>query len=151
MPQQKHSLLSPKKVLVSVTDLIMSVRSGKYGNKIFITYASQKTSNGSLTSNNNYYVGTDTSTYMLVGFDGTIATAGFAAPLNSTPLSDELRYLQDGRLVWSFIDFSQNLFLYYTTSPPLVQNTSFVELDKVHKKEKKAKSKKNKFLSIDKR
>jgi hypothetical protein len=130
-----------KKVLVTSTDLIMSVRSGKYGNKILINYASQKTSNGLLTSNNNFYVGTDTTKQMLIGFDGIIATQPFAVTLNQTPLSDELKYLNDGRLVWSFIDFSQNLFLYYTPVPPLVQNTSFVVL-----KEKK-KSKNNKFLS----
>jgi hypothetical protein len=131
-----------KKVLVTATDLIMSVRSGKYGDKIFITYASQKTSNGSLTSNNNYYLGTDTTKYMLVGFNGVIATTPIAATLNSTPLSDELKYLSDGRLAWSFIDFSQNLFVYYTSPPPFVQNTSFVEI-----KEKTKNSKNNKFLS----
>jgi hypothetical protein len=131
-----------KKVLIASTDLIMSVRSAKYGNKIFIAYASQKTSNGLQTSNNNYYLGTDTTKYMLVGFDGVVATASIAAPLNSTPLSDEIKYLNDGRLVWSFIDFNQNLFLYYTNPPPLVQNTSFVEL-----KEKAKDTKRNKFLS----
>jgi hypothetical protein len=131
-----------KKVLVTPTDLIMSVRSGKYGNKIFITYSSQKTSNGSLTANNNYYVGTDTTMQMLVGFDGSIATAPMAAKVNCTPLSDELKYLADGRLVWSFIDYTENLFIYYTNSPPLLQNTSFVEL----KEEKKTKAK-TKFLS----
>jgi len=131
-----------KKVLIASTDLIMSVRSAKYGNKIFIAYASQKTSNGLQTSNNNYYLGTDTTKYMLVGFDGVVATASIAAPLNSTPLSDEIKYLNDGRLVWSFIDFNQNLFLYYTNPPPLVQNTSFAEL-----KEKAKDTKRNKFLS----
>jgi hypothetical protein len=129
-----------KKILLSSTDLIMSVRSGKYGNKIFITYASQKISNGLLTSNNNYYLGTDTTKYMLINWDGTIATNSISAPLNSTPLSDELKYLNDGRLAWSFIDFNQNLFVYYTSSPPLVQNTSFAQT-------KEFKNSKNKFLS----
>jgi len=133
-----------KKVVVTATDLIMSVRSGKYGNKIFITYSSQKTSNGSLTSNNTYYLGTDTTKYMLIGFDGSIATAPIAAPLNSTPLSDELKYLADGRLAWSFIDYNQNLFVYYTTPPPMLANTSFSE---VHAIEKGKTNSKNKFLS----
>jgi len=140
MMLRKLSEASQKKIIISATDLIMSVRSAKYGNKIFITYASQKTSNGSLTSNNNFYLGTDTTKYMLVNFDGTVATAALAAPLNSTPLSDDLKYLNDGRVVWSFIDFNQNLFLYYTNPPPLVQNTSFAEI------KEKAKAK-NKFLS----
>jgi hypothetical protein len=136
-----------KKVLVTTTDLIMSVRSGKYGNKIFISYASQKTSNGLNTSNNNYYLGTETTKYMLVGFDGVIATQPFLATLNSTPLSDEMKYLNDGRLVWSFIDFNQNLFIYYTSPPPFVQNTSFVELHEKAKESKLHKLISKKFLS----
>jgi len=135
-----------KTVLLTVSDLIMSVRSGKYGNKIFISYASQKISNGVLTSNNNYYVGTDITNYMLVGFNGVVATSTFVTPLNNTPLSDELRYLQDGRLVWQFIDYSQNLWLYYTTSPPLIYNTSFVETAEKEKEKEKAKAN-TKFLS----
>jgi len=81
---------------------------------------------------------------MLVGFDRNIYTQPIVATLNSTPLGDEMKYLNDGRLAWSFIDFQQNLFVYYTTPPPLVQTTSFVE-EKA--KETKLTKLANKFLS----
>jgi hypothetical protein len=111
-----------KKVVVTSTDAIMSVRSAKYGNKILISYAQMAKAPGTAVTNNNYYIGTETTYNMLVGFDGTIATNKLLAPVNSTPLSNDMEVLADGTVVWSFIDLVGNLKLYYTAAPPLLQN-----------------------------
>jgi len=122
-----------KKVLltgstVAGSDPVMSVRSGKYGGKILIAYSTMAKALGTAVTNNNFYSGTETTAYMLVGFDGTIATQKVASTINSTPLSDDMKYLSDGTLAWSFIDFNQNLKLFYTAPPPLLQNLASMVL-----------------------
>ena len=99
---------------------LTGIRSAKYGKNIFITYVKRKANFG-LISPANFINGDEmleTQYAMLVDFNGKVITPEFEykGHINLSP-SDDMRILNDGRVVWANIDRKNQLFINYLPTP----------------------------------
>jgi hypothetical protein len=112
------------KVPLGLATGLTGIRASKYGNNIFITYLWVQDNFG-LGAANQYIVGEsalETQYAMLVDFNGVIVTSPYvyAGPINVSP-SDDMKTLNDGRVIWTFVDRSNNLNIFYLPAPPAVR------------------------------
>ena len=106
-------------------DLVVAIRAGKYGSNIFITY-SLTTFNTGNDVLQQYLLGdktVDTQYTMLVDFNGNVITPASVNTGNfCVSASDEIRFLNDGTTIWSYIDLNNKLFIYNLKTPPQLNN-----------------------------
>lgn len=103
-------------LLTGVASSLVNLRAAKYGNKILITYTLNAKSFGTGISRH-YNLLTDTMYYLLVKTDGTIANGPIEAKEHQMNLSDSLRPMKDGALVWTYVDSSNNLKVVKVKAP----------------------------------
>ena len=106
-------------------DQVIGIRAGKYGGNILITYSTVTTNVGADVQQQ-YIMGDKTSETqycLIVDFNGNVVTPATINTGNlSVSPSDEIRYLNDGTPIWSYIDMNNNLFVYSLPTPPKLNN-----------------------------
>ena len=107
---QKYTLLT------GVASSLVNIRAVKYGNKILITYTLNSKSFGTTVPREYNYL-SDNMYYLLVRMDGTIANGPIKAKENQMNLSDTLRPMKDGSLLWTYVDSSDNLKIVKVKAP----------------------------------
>ena len=105
-----------KTILTGVASYLVNMRAVKYGNKILITYTLNSKSFGTDVPRD-YSNLTDTMYYLLVKTDGTVVNGPIEAKEHQMNLSDSLRPMKDGSLIWTYVDSSNNLKVVKVKAP----------------------------------
>ena len=108
--------IEDKTILTGVASSLVNMRAVKYGNKILITYILNSKSFGTNVPRD-YSTLTDTMYYLLVKTDGTIANGPIQAKEHQMNLSDSLRPMKDGSLIWTYVDSSNSLKVVKVKAP----------------------------------
>lgn len=127
------TIINIKKFKIGEATKITALRSAKYGKNIFITYL-WSTDDFGLNPPTQYVVAdkaVETQYAMVVDFAGNIVTKPFIVEgdINISP-SDDMRILNDGKVVWANILLNGQLFINYLAAPtpmPVVDTTSVKE------------------------
>lgn len=100
-----------------VASSLVNLRASKYGNKILVSYTLNSTSFSDSSPPRMYNNLNDAMYYLLVDQNGRIANGPLKATEHQMNLSDDIRELKDGSLLWTYVDSSNNLRVVTVKAP----------------------------------
>lgn len=104
-------------LLTGIASSLVNLRASKYGNKILISYTLNSTSFADSVPPRMYNNLSDTMYYLLVNQNGIIANGPLQAAEHQMNLSDDIREMKDGSLLWTYVDSSNNLKVVTVKAP----------------------------------
>jgi hypothetical protein len=109
------------KIPLALATQLTGLRAAKWGSNIFITYIWNSNENFGQGPPTQYIVGDkalETQYAMLVDFSGNFITRPYVVdgPISVSP-SDDMKVLNDGKVVWTYIDKNNLLNIFYLPAP----------------------------------